>query len=109
MQDRIERTIELHASPTRVWRALTDYREFGAWFKVDLEGPFVVGEVSRGQITYPGYEHMRWAATVTAMEPQRLFAFSWCPYAWDADVDYSQEPQTLVEFRLTPTAKGTQL
>jgi hypothetical protein len=37
--DRIVKRIELKASPARVWRALTDYREFGEWFKVNLEGP----------------------------------------------------------------------
>ena len=49
MTDRIEKTIELKAPVSRVWRALTDYREFGAWFGVRVEGPFVVGEASRGQ------------------------------------------------------------
>ena len=56
MEDRIGKTVELEAPVARVWRALTDHKEFGEWFRVALEGPFVVGEVSRGQITYPGYE-----------------------------------------------------
>ena len=30
--DRIEKQIELKAPVSRVWRALTDYREFGEWF-----------------------------------------------------------------------------
>ena len=97
------------APVARVWRALTDHREFGEWFRVRLNGPFVVGEVSRGQITYPGYEHMKWEATVQAMEPERLFSFTWCPYAGDPDIDYSDEPQTRVEFRLEPTSNGTRL
>jgi uncharacterized protein YndB with AHSA1/START domain len=59
MSDRIEKTIELKAPVSRVWRALTDHREFGTWFRVRLDGPFVPGQVSRGQITYPGYEHVR--------------------------------------------------
>jgi hypothetical protein len=32
MDDRIEKRIELKAPVSRVWRALTDYREFGEWF-----------------------------------------------------------------------------
>ncbi len=60
MNDRIEKTIELKAPVSRVWRALTDHQEFGAWFRVKLDGPFVPGQTSRGQITYPGYEHLRW-------------------------------------------------
>jgi uncharacterized protein YndB with AHSA1/START domain len=107
--DRIEKSIELKAPVSRVWKALTDHREFGAWFRVKLEGPFVPGEVSRGQITYPGYEHVRWEAIVQRMEPERLFSFTWHPYAIDPNEDYSGEPPTLVEFTLEPTAKGTLL
>ena len=109
MADRIEKRIELKASVARVWRALTDYREFGEWFRVKIEGPFVPGEVSRGHITYPGYEHLQWEAMVKAMEPERLFSFTWHPYAVDPKMDYSAEPQTLVEFRLEKTAQGTLL
>lgn len=54
MEDRIEKRIELKAPLARVWRALTDYREFGEWFRVKLEAPFVPGQVSRGRILYPG-------------------------------------------------------
>jgi len=109
MQDRIEKIIELSAPPARVWRALTDHKEFGDWFRVDLEGAFVLGQVSRGRTTYPGYEGLKWEATVVAMEPERRFAFQWCPYEHDDDRDGSKAPQTLVEFKLEPTAKGTRL
>lgn len=109
MQDRIEKRIELAAPIERVWRALADHVEFGEWFRVKIEAPFIVGEVARGETTYPGYEGMKWQARIEAMEPERLFAFRWCPYAHDPDMDYSKEPQTLVEFRLEPTASGTLL
>ncbi|MBV8849857.1 MAG: SRPBCC family protein [Methylobacteriaceae bacterium] len=107
MTDQIEKTIELRVPVARVWRALTDYREFGAWFRVKLDGPFVLGQVARGHITYPGYEHLRWEATVQKMEPERLFSFTWHPYAIDPDRDYSSEPSTLVEFTLQEIAGGT--
>ena len=109
MQNIIEKTIDLKAPVARVWRALTDHEEFGEWFRVKLEGPFVVGEVSRGQITYPGYKHMQWEATIQAMDAERLLSLSWCPYGGDPEVDYSNEPQTLVEFKLEPTANGCRL
>jgi uncharacterized protein YndB with AHSA1/START domain len=109
MSDRIEKIIELKAPVARVWRALTDHHEFGCWFRVRLEGPFVPGEVSRGQITYPGYEHLRWEAVVQKMEPERLFSFTWHPYAIDPEENYSGEPPTLVEFTLEKTASGTLL
>ncbi len=109
MDDRIEKRIELKAPVSRVWRALTDYREFGEWFRVKLDGPFVPGQISRGKITYPGYEHLKWEATVQKMENEKLFSFTWPPYAIDPAVDYSQDPPTLVEFRLEKTEGGTLL
>ena len=109
MSDRIEKQIELNAPISRIWRALTDYREFGEWFQVKLEGPFVPGQISRGHVTYPGYEHLKWEAVVQKLEPERLFSFTWHPYAVDPDTDYSKEPSTLVEFRLEPKANGTVL
>ena len=109
MNNSIEKRIELNAPVTRVWRALTDYREFGQWFQVRLEGPFKPGEVSRGQITVPGYEHVKWEVVVKEMRPEELFSFTWHPYAVDPAIDYSQEQPTLVEFRLTKAPKGTLL
>jgi uncharacterized protein YndB with AHSA1/START domain len=109
MSNVIEKRIELNAPVSRVWRALTDYREFGEWFRVKLDGPFMPGEISTGHITYPGYEHLKWEASVQKMEPERLFSFTWHPYAVDPKVDYSNEPATLVEFRLEPKDKGTVL
>jgi uncharacterized protein YndB with AHSA1/START domain len=107
--DRIEKRVELNASPARVWRALTDYREFGEWFRVKLEGPFVPGKATRGNITYPGYEHLVMEVVVQKMERERLFSFHWHPYAVDPKVDYSKERPTLVEFRLEKTSTGTLL
>jgi uncharacterized protein YndB with AHSA1/START domain len=108
MENRIEKRIELKASVSRVWRALTDYREFGEWFRVRLDGPFVEGQVSRGQITYPGYEHVKWQVIVQKMQPERLFSFTW-HHCFDPDADIFKEPTTLVEFRLEKTEAGTLL
>jgi uncharacterized protein YndB with AHSA1/START domain len=113
MSDRVEKRIELKAPISRVWRALTDYREFGEWFRVKLDGPFVAGRVSRGYMTYPGCEHIKWEAIVQKMEHERLFSFTW-PHPKslekaDYSEDYSGEPTTLVEFRLEKTPTGTLL
>src|ERR1700740_1599172 len=83
--DRIEKQIDLKAPLSRVWRALTDYREFGEWFRVRLEGPFVAGKEARGQITHPGYGHLRMTMVGPRMAPTR------------------------VEFTLERSAKGTLL
>jgi uncharacterized protein YndB with AHSA1/START domain len=109
VENRIEKKIELKAPLSRVWRELTDYREFGEWFRVKLDGPFVPGQVSSGHITWPGYEHLKWEAVVQEMEPEQYFAYTWHPYAVDPSVDYSTETPTLVEFRLEKTADGTLL
>lgn len=107
--DRIERSVELKASPARVWRALSDHEEFGAWFGVVLDGPFAVGQVTRGKILYPGYEHLTMEVEVVAMEREKRFAYRWHPYAVDAGRDYTHETPTLVEFVLEPIAGGTRL
>jgi uncharacterized protein YndB with AHSA1/START domain len=109
MEDRIEKSIDVKAPVSRVWRALTDYREFGQWFRVALEGPFVPGNAARGQILYPGYEHLTWVAIVQRMEPERLFSFTWHPYAVDPKIDYTSEPPTLVEFKLEAIPGGTRI
>ena len=109
MDNRIEKCIELKASVSRVWRALTDHREFGEWFRVRLDGPFVPGQISRGQITYPGYEHVKFEAVVQKMELERFFSYTWHPYAVDPKIDYSREEPTLVEFKLEKTSDGTLL
>ncbi len=107
--DRIEKQIELSAPLERVWQALTDYRQFSQWFRVELEVPFIVGQRAYGQFTYPGYEHLQMNVQVVAMEPMSRFAFEWHPYAVDPNIDYSKEPPTTVEFTLRPTERGTLL
>ena len=107
--DRIEKQIRLRAPKSRVWRALTDAEELGAWFRVKLEGPFVPGGRTKGKITYPGYEHITMEVWVEQMEAETLFSYRWHPYAVDPKADYSSEPTTLVEFQLKSEDGGTLL
>jgi uncharacterized protein YndB with AHSA1/START domain len=108
--DRIENRIVLRAARDRVWRALSDAKEFGAWFGVDFAGAaFAPGATVRGRITYPGYEHITMEIAVERMERGRLFSFRWHPYAVDPKVDYSAEPTTLVAFELADAPEGTLL
>jgi uncharacterized protein YndB with AHSA1/START domain len=109
MTDRVEKTVTLKAPIGRVWRALTSHEEFGTWFRVKLDEPFVPGRTVRGHVLYPGYEHLTWECVVQKMEPEKLFSFTWHPYAVDPKRDYSQEPSTLVEFTLEKTTDGTLL
>src|SRR5262245_27414613 len=118
--DRIEKNVLLRAPLARVWRALTDAREFGRWFGVEFDGPFVAGAPLRGVIAptqadaevakmQQPYAGKPFDITVERIEPQRLFSFRWHPYAVEPGLDYSKEPTTLVEFTLVEQANGVLL
>jgi uncharacterized protein YndB with AHSA1/START domain len=118
--DHIEKSVFLKAPLARVWRALTDSREFGAWFGIAFEGPFEAGKpvsgvleptkvnpaIGRQQEPYRG---IRFDIVIETIEPQRLFSYRWHPCAIERDTDYSQEPMTLVEFVLQEVSGGVQL
>jgi uncharacterized protein YndB with AHSA1/START domain len=108
-ENRIEKHVDLKAAPSRVWKALTDHKEFGEWFGVKLEAPFIVGKTVPGKLMYPGFEHLKWAVDVKKMEVERLFSFTWHPYPVDASIDYDKETPTLVEFSLQAKGTGTHL
>ena len=118
--DRIEKEVVLRAPLDRVWRAISDADEFGRWFGVRFDGPFVAGasvtgvitpttvdeDVARAQEPYAGKSDT-WQ--IVAVEPQRRLAFRWHPYAVEDGADYSQEPTTLVDFTLAETSDGVLL
>ena len=118
--DRIEKSVLLRAPQERVWRAISDSKQFGSWFGVQFDGPFVAGasivgkmvtttvdaEVAKRQEPYKGH---RFEFAVDRIEPMRLFSFRWHPFAMDSSVDYSKEPSTLVVFQLDEVADGTKL
>ncbi|OBH15369.1 SRPBCC family protein [Mycolicibacter sinensis] len=116
--DRIEKQVVLRASLDRVWRAISDAAEFGQWFGVRFDGPFVAGTAVTGTITPTTVDadvarlqepHAGNRATwhIVAVEPPRRFAYRWHPFAVDADV--RDEPMTLVEFTLAETPEGVLL
>jgi len=118
--DRIEKTVVLRAPRDRVWNAIADAKQFGTWFGVALDGPFVAGqrvtgkmaptqvdpEVAKKQESFAGFP-VEWL--IEAVEPKTRFAFRWHPFAIERDVDYSHEPTTLVEFVLADADGGTRL
>jgi uncharacterized protein YndB with AHSA1/START domain len=107
--NRIEKEIVVHAPRAKVWRAITDFREFGKWFQAEMKDPFVPGALSKGRITHPGYEHLMLEVHVERMEPEHLFSWRWHPYAVDPQQDYSNEPTTLVLFELEEIPQGTRI
>ena len=105
--DRIEKTVLLKAPRSRVWRGISDAKQFGEWFQVNLDGQFTAGATIHGRITYPGYENLPMAMAVERIEPERYFSYRWHP--GDPKSDYSAEPMTLVEFTLEDAPGGTRL
>ena len=122
VSDRIEKQVLLRAPLSRVWQALTDATEFGGWFgvKFDEGGPFKSGaratgkispttvdaEVAKAQQPYAG---MAFEIVIDRLEPKALFSFRWHPFAIDPNVDYSDEPMTLVSFVLKEVPEGVLL
>ena len=109
--DRIEKRVLLRATQSRVWQALTDFKQFGSWFGLKLDRPFAAGEKVRGVIARSTvdpassrvssqYEGRPFEFVIDRIEPERLFSFRWHPAAIEAGVDYSAEPMTLVTFTL---------
>ncbi len=118
--DRIEKKIHLRAPRERVWRALSNSEEFGTWFGVKFDSPFVPGARMRGvlvgtaadaEVARLQSEHKGKAfeIVIEQMEPERLFSFRWHPHAVEPDVDYSAEPMTLVAFLLEEAEDGVLL
>ena len=107
--DRIEKQVTYDVPRSRVWRALTDVAQFNKWFGVTLTSPFSAGAEVNGKFTHPKYERFTMTIWIETMEPERLFAFRWHPYAIEEGVDYAAEPTTLVTFTLEEVAGGTRL
>lgn len=98
--------MDLKAPRSRVWRALTDSKEFGAWFRAEMRDAFAPGARARGQITHPGYEHVTLDIVVERWSREDATSYRWHPYAVDPTQDYSMEPTTLVVFELSETPEG---
>lgn len=115
--DRIEKKILLRAPRQRVWRALTDSKEFGVWFGMKFDHPFTTGATMRGTIVGTAVDEevarlqrqmkdLPFEITIERIEPERLFSFRWHPHAVERGVDYSTEPTTLIVFELEEVAEG---
>lgn len=111
--DRVERTIELRAPPSRVWEAVGRASAFGTWFGLGdplvLEGEFTPGARVTGRWNVGGNEVSELFCTVREVVPERLLAFDWNPYEVPAGEDPADHPTTRVELRLEEIPGGTRL
>lgn len=92
---------DLHHSPEKVWRALTDPVLLSEWLL-----PVVGLELEPGAaFTFQTQPHPGWDGTVHCrmleVEPLRKLSYAW--------VVGTMELNTIVTFTLTPTASGTRL
>lgn len=118
--DRIEKKLFLRAPQARVWQAISDAKEFGSWFGMDIDGRFVEGQTITGRVAptkvdpeiakmQSKYTGMPMAFYVEKIQPMTTFSFRWHPFAIDRSIDYSKEPMTLVTFTLEHAEGGTLL
>ena len=118
--DRIEKNVVLKAPLSRVWAAISRAEEFGAWFGVDFDGPFVEGKTVTGKIAPtkvdPEIAKMQephagtpFTFEIATIEPMKRLAFKWHPFAIEKGRDYSKETPTLVTFSLEEASGGTKL
>ena len=118
--DRIEKQALLTAPLARVWEAVSNAGEFGIWFGVTFDGPFVADRPLFGRITptrvdddvaraQEPYAGTVFEIVVDRVEPMHRFSFHWHPFAIDPNFDYASEPMTLVTFSLAEANGGTLL
>lgn len=117
--DAIRQTARLDAPLARVWEAISDSRQFGAWFGAEFDGPFTAGvtltgrirpttvdpEVARLQEPYAGHA---FEVHVTHVEPPHRLAFRWHPHGTGGP-DHPDDPTTLVEFVLDADGDATRI
>ena len=118
--DRIQKEIVLHATRARVWQAISDSKQFGAWFGVAFDDAFVEGARLTGRIVPttvdPDIARLQephagapFEFVVDRIEPMVMISFRWHPFAVEPGVDYSKEHTTLIVFELQEVPGGTLL
>jgi len=95
---RIETTIDIAASPERVWSVMSEVLLMPSWSdsmtRVELDPPGPLAVWSRARIVQPKLSSATW--TVTELTPVR--SYSWVSKAMGADVTASHT--------ITPTSDG---
>jgi uncharacterized protein YndB with AHSA1/START domain len=118
--DRIQKEILLRATRARVWQAISDSKQFGAWFGVAFDDSFVEGARMTGRIVpttvdadiaklQEPHAGAKFEFVVDRIEPMARISFRWHPFAMEPGVDYSKEPTTLIVFELQDVPGGTLL
>ena len=103
INDQIERTVVVSASPEQVWQALTTEDGMKAWF-----GDIAVMDVRPGGEAVFGWsdDGQSFDAVIETVDPYSRFSFRW---AANADTTVEDGPSTLVEFLIETEHEGTRI
>lgn len=107
--NQIERRTLIRAPRSRVWRAITDIRQFCKWFCAEtVEPAFRPGAHVRLISTHQGpCEKQDFFMDIVEMVAEHTFSWRWHPGSLVAGEDLAKEPMTLVVFRLEDAEGGT--
>src|SRR2546429_9917852 len=89
--DRNEKQVLLRAPRARVWRAIANAEEFGAWFGVKFDAPFKAGALQRGVLVgttvdanvakmQREYKDIPFEIPNDRIGPEGIFPFRWHPF-----------------------------
>jgi hypothetical protein len=119
VSDRIHETLVLRTSRGRAWLAISDAKDFGAWFGAVFDQPFAEGVTVRGRFTRPAvaanttdldsYPGRPVELVVTRVEAARCVSFVWHPHAVDPRADYDGEAPTQVSLEIEDDPEGVVL
>ena len=104
--DRIEKEIVIDAPREKVWRALTDAKQFGAWFGVEISGTFEPGARIEGRILHEKWAHVPFVIDIDRVNTGALLAWRWANPDPAAPIDLSKEPTSYVTFELSDAPGG---
>jgi uncharacterized protein YndB with AHSA1/START domain len=103
---KIEKQVFVRAPRARVWRAITDAKQFSEWFRVTTKDEFRRGARVHLTSTYPGHEGTEFYFDIDEIIPDRKFSWRWYPASKGSNPAADDEP-TLVVFELEDAPGGT--
>ncbi len=118
--DQIRKSILLRATRERVWRAITDSSQFGQWFGVAFEGPFIAGQRLQGRIVpttvdpeiakmQEPWTGMTFDFLIEHIRPMEIFSFRWHPGGDPVGPGTPDDQMTTVTFELADAPGGIRL
>jgi len=110
MQEKIIRYVDLNASIEAAWSAISDFREFGQWFRAEILTPFEVNATVSCRSLYSGHEHLRWEMIILEVVHLKRVTFKWpAYYGDDVERDANNDPWLTASFELSRENELTRL